>query len=667
MVQILSWAKAARLRNMKIKKLIDNPTFKHYFYYVTLVLATYSIVTDSFFLSKLVLWTQPCLAFKNKPLVNAAIPWLQDANIARWETTNTSVVGLQPFNSPDMNTTVYALGGLSIKRGSYSGDFEWDSSYISTNPDYISYAGVVGSVIPLGANTSFPLITLVAVVDSHTTSYLIIREGDTNPAPVFSFTSILPASSTVDSTADAGFVSQHYSYSTKGTYSIRPGLRVYVCQHFDNPTHSYNWARKFGAAVGIFIIVLELLKVLVIFTSSFYLLGFKQPGIVNFSNYSPLWIWALLKFPASHVVLRSAMNLEETNSLQLLGDTFLHSLPMLVLTIQSLVYRSNQMDQPPPSPFCLALVSIPKQVQELKEELSQHLDAHPQDERQKRSVFIFAMIDCAFNLLPLDFMISLAVQEFNSVFVFIVPLLIGLAKLLICVSIFWTSRFRKPLASPLMFSFALNSPILLLCTISSPVRQLATITAASGVTAWASWPFDFVAIDLPILVTLIILKGFHYGNDQDVALLEQNLVLVILAIVFLVWRTVSGICVHGLRLATPTTKSYGLCYHVAQDLDGARFGYLPLFRSHRFLSAIGFVLWPLFHANRCAISQLAFPGAFLHLPWPTLPNQNHHRRKTPCILIASVEAARRGADLFASFHMTGIRVLIQAIWSRQRI
>ncbi|RUP50055.1 hypothetical protein BC936DRAFT_140505 [Jimgerdemannia flammicorona] len=410
MVQILSWAKAARLRNMKIKKLIDNPTFKHYF-------LRHSRLSH-------------ILHF------NAAIPWLQDANIARWETTNTSVVGLQPFNSPDMNTTVYALGGLSIKRGSYSGDFEWGSSYISTNPNYISYAGVVGSVIPLGANTSFPLITLVAVVDSHTTSYFIIREGDTNPARCD--TKLL---------SDAGFVSQHYSYSTKGTYSIRPGLRVYVCQHFDNPTHSYNWARKFGAAVGIFIIVLELLKVLVIYTSSFYLLGFKQPGIVNFSNNSPG---------------------------QALGVHLRHDR----LCIQ------------PPSAGLYDFSGGPR---------------------------------------------------FNSVFVFIVPLLIGLAKLLMCVSIFWTWRFRKPLASPLMFSFALNSPILLLCTISSPVRQLATITAASGVTAWASWPFDFVAIDLPILVTLIMMKGFHYGNDQDVALLEQNLVLVILAIVFLVWRTVSGI------------------------------------------------------------------------------------------------------------------------------
>src|SRR5206468_4001726 len=63
----------------------------------------------------------------------------------------------------------------------------------------------------------------------------------------------------------------------------------------------------------------------------------------------------------------------------------------------------------------------------------------------------------------------------------------------------------------------------------------------SGVTAWISWPMDFISIDLPILVTLIMMKAFGYGNTQDVALLQQNNALVILTIFYLVWRIISGL------------------------------------------------------------------------------------------------------------------------------
>ncbi|CAB4493896.1 unnamed protein product [Rhizophagus irregularis] len=427
-----------------------------------------------------------------------------------------------------------------------------------------SYAGVVGT-----ANTSFPLVVPVAAADNHTASYFAIREGNISLTPVcnveipncFMTKQISFPFTFIETDADVpNTVGSVRVASDNSTFSIYPGLQLYICQYTQNTANSYSWARQFAIAAGILILTLELLKVVISLTATIFLIQFKQPSIVNFANNSPIWIFLLLRnFLGTEAILQIAMNLEETNSLQILSDTFLHSLPMLVLSIQSISYRFNEIKQPPPIITILSCVgscamllfnffrtcvsikvTVPKQLERFKAELSQYFDKRPKQKRQQY-LLIFALIDCAINLFPPIFMISLAVQGFNSVFVFIVPILVIFAKILICISMFWSQRFRKPLSSPLIFSFAMNSPIILLCIISSPLRQLITIIAADGFPIWTGWPTDFISIDLPILVILLMMGVFGHGNNQDVALLQRNLVLVIFATIYLVWRIISGL------------------------------------------------------------------------------------------------------------------------------
>jgi hypothetical protein len=548
---------------MDIKNLINNPTFKKYFYYVTLVLAIYSLATDSIFLSKLIIWNERCPTFGiNKALINEVIQ--KETNIALWDTSATDdTEPISPDYFPETNATIHVLRDLIIKRGDYFATFHMFEKY-GVNKGLKSYAGVVGT-----ANETFSLVTLVAAADNHTTSYFFIREGNPILGPFcqdilpnclvrkqisFPFTAI----KTGFDRDNSKFV---MTYSDNSTFSINPGLQLYVCQYAENITNSYNWAKKFATAVGIILLTLETFKAAISFISTIFQLGDRLPSVVNFSNNSPVWFFLLTKDNMNAKAnIEIAMNLEETNSLQLLCDTFLHSLPMLVLTIQSLTYRLNETRVPPPTisilscvGSCVALfvaffriyvavkVVIPKQAQEFKDEMSQHFVIHSQQRQQNLKHLVFALIDSTINILPLIFMISLAVQEFNSIFIFIIPLLIAFAKILICISLFWTSRFRKPLPYPKMFAFALNSPVLLLCVISSPVRQLTTIIAASGVTSWIGWPMDFISIDLPILVTLIMMKVFGHGNERDVILLQQNNALVILVTFYLIWRIISGI------------------------------------------------------------------------------------------------------------------------------
>ncbi|RUS16834.1 hypothetical protein BC937DRAFT_90747 [Endogone sp. FLAS-F59071] len=568
---------------MKIKELLKNRTFRQYHQYISLGLATYTLVTDAIFLSALVGREQPCPTFQNKPLINAAVPWLQETNIARWDVTNATLPTL--FNFSGLNTPAYVLSDFSIQRGSYMTDFWMDGFGLAEG--FQAYAGVIGNAtLSDGTNTSLPLVSLVATAGigpSNSTSYFFIHEGDIDPTSVcgdvvdrcfaekpisFPFTSI---SSNLNNNGTGDVWSAN---NDNATYSIRPNLQVYVCGYYDDVARSYNWARQFGIAVGIFIITLELLKVVMILVAPLFLVIFRQPSLVNFSNNSPFWIFVLIRFSRSRAVLHAAMDLEEANDLQLIGDTFLHSLPMLVMAIQSISYQFNILHEPPTTITMLSCVgscgmllfsffrvyvavkvAIPKQLEAFKEEMSNYFDAHPQQERWKLLVLIFILIDCAINIFPLAFMLSLSLQGFDSVFVFIIPFLFACIKLLLCFSVFWTPRFRKPLTAPFMFSFVLNSPALLLCAISSPVRQLAIIAATSGVTAWASWPFDFVIFDLPILATLIQMRVFGYGTDQDIALLRQSGITITLAIIYLVWRIISGLWYTWISLSSRVKSS----------------------------------------------------------------------------------------------------------------
>ncbi|CAH1765961.1 4449_t:CDS:1 [Entrophospora sp. SA101] len=522
---------------MRIRELFRDSRSKLVFHSIGLLMATYSLFTDLFFLSSLLRSNNtPCTTLKNELL-----PWYE-SNIAHW---NASDLGTGITNPPDMNTSVYFMNHLKINYGSYTGFFQKNGSY----------AGVVGTATR--RNTSFPLVTLVSAVYDY--SYLIISQGDKSPELVCKdFISDCFLDKTINfpfTSLDFGPVKTFDSLAT----SISPNLQMYICQYKDNSTLSYKWAQNLAKAAIICIGVLELLKIPILIISPAFLYRLKQPGILNFANNSPFLILLIAKDRRVYRCIREAMELEETNSLQLLGDTFLHSLPMLVLTVQSLVFQSNVANSIIPPLTILSLVGscaglcfslfriyvalmtiIPNQTQKLNEEISSYCQKHP--EQRWHLPITFATIDSVFSFLPIIFMITLVIQGFNSVFIFIIPLLVITAKLLICASPFWTPRFRKPLTSPLVFSFTLNSPILpLLCILSSSFRRFVVITATSGVTFWSGWSLDFVSVDLPILVALIVMRAFGYGNHQDVVLLQQNSVLVILISFYLMWKIVSGL------------------------------------------------------------------------------------------------------------------------------
>lgn len=571
---------------MDIKSITSNDKFKTCIFYIALVISTYTWITDTTLLSNLIRLDNRCSIFGQLFLDNGAAPWLQETNIALWDTSNAIIFnGLNYFQ--DIDATVFVVHNLYITHGSFStGDHYYSSFSIGDYDGLKSYAGAVGIAISSSENMSYPLVTPVAAANNASTSYFAISTGDTTPASMchysipgcflkrhitFPFTSIV-SHWTPDTPTN---VVESFSFNEDDDIlSINPGLTLHVCEYAETISRSYDWVRTYAIVVEIAINTLQVVKALIAITSQIYINAFKQPGIVTFSNNSPLW-WIFIVFgwhtrgnydlPSA---LRQSIEHEATSSVQLLCDTFLQSLPMLVITFQSMVYRYNKIREPPSiliflsfAGSCLAIcfslfrsyfaimVVIPQQFREFKEEVSQYLADSPQQRSQPW--IIFALIDSVFSLLPLIFMISLAIKGFNSTFFFIIPLLIILAKLIICVSVFWTPRARKPLTSPLMFSLALNSPILLLCAIFSPVRKLIIVTATSGVTALASWPLDFVSIDLPILVILIMMRIFGYGNDEDVILLQHNIVLVIVASIYLVWRIVSGLWYMRISISAP--------------------------------------------------------------------------------------------------------------------
>ncbi|CAG8553112.1 5258_t:CDS:1 [Acaulospora morrowiae] len=552
---------------MNIKNLIKHPTFKKYFYYVTLLAAIYSLVTDAIFLLNLIIGNDRCSSFENnKSLISDVLR--RETNIANWDTSYNITYPYYNHYFPE-NATVF--DSLTINRGNYFNTFVM---FDDLNKGFKSYAGMVGTV-----DTSFQPITLVAAADNSTTSYFFIRKGDLNLKSVcqdiipncfvkkqIHFPSAAFTFNTKDDFYNTGGVSFSFFMQNKKnidnfTFNIDPDLHLYVCQYAENPKFSYSWAKKYGTAVGIILVTLESFKAATSLISK--CIGDAMPSLVNFSNNSPIWFFLLTKdkYGDNRKTLETAMNLEDANSLQIICDTFLHSMPMLVLTVQSITYRFNEIRVPPPTISILSCVGscvmlsislfriyvavkvvVPEQVQEFKAEMAQYFNTYPQKRQQDFKNLTFALVDCVINLFPLIFMISLAVKEFNSIFIFIIPILIALCKVLICMSMFWSPRLRGPLPHPIMFSFALNSPIMpFFCIISSSIRQLTTIIAVSGVTAWISWPMDFISIDLPILVVLIMMKVFGYGNSQDVSLIQQNHALVILATFYLVWRIISGL------------------------------------------------------------------------------------------------------------------------------
>ncbi|CAG8811326.1 10262_t:CDS:1, partial [Cetraspora pellucida] len=520
-----------------------------------------------------------CETFKNYSLIDNAIPW-EDSNLSRWNIT--SFLSYNPYddnnphdelikydkhlrNSPDMKMIIYFLDYLIINYGSYQSSF---GLYDGFN----SYYGIVGTATINNTNMSFPLVTPVAAANNDinffSTSYLIINEGNKSPESIcrasiqncfvnnivnFPFTKI-------DINVSFAYNSVEFSDFLNATFNINPGLQVYVCEYVKSNNISYDWAPKFSVITLIFISTLESLKAFVVIHAQ-YILNAQQNSLIVFSSHSPLILIYLLFslitcefgvwFIRRYVLV--FRDLKDTNYLQLFGDLLLHSLPMLVLTIQNIIYHINS------NHHYLSIISIlsfvgncimmfinvfrlyttNKSIREAQnfDEVANHYDELQQP---KQRLLIFALIDCGINIFPLVFMISLIVQGFISAFIFIIPLMVALAKLVVCFSQFYTSRFRKPLKSPIVFSIAMNSPFLFFCINSLPIRQLVTITASSGINIWSCWPLDFVSVDIPILVTLVLMNIFSYGNSKDVTLLQNNYVLVILVTFYLIWRIISG-------------------------------------------------------------------------------------------------------------------------------
>ncbi|CAG8533971.1 21045_t:CDS:2, partial [Racocetra persica] len=388
------------------------------------------------------------------------------ANLSYWNSTDLShpYVDHEITTTPDKKMKIYYLSNFIINSVSYQG-----TSYQSNfgNDKFNSYSGIVGNATINNTNRSIiPLVIPVATANNEAS----IPNCYLNNVINFPFTKIDINTSTSNSVEVRG--------NLNATFNIRPNLQIYVCDYATNNKVSYDWAQQFSVIALIFISILELLKaVLLIQWSCLYMA--KQYSLIAFSSYSPIILvflfYGFIKcqpgvFVGIHKIILATRDFKDAEFFQLFGDLLLHSLPMLTLSIQNIIYNYNENHQYP------------------------------------STISILSFVDCGFNIIPLVFIISLAVQGFKIALIFIIPLLVIFAKLLVCFSQFFTSRFRKPLKSPLVFSMAMNSPFLLFCIISSPIRQLVIITASSGVTIWSCWPLDFVAIDIPIAVTIILMN-----------------------------------------------------------------------------------------------------------------------------------------------------------------
>ncbi|CAG8538890.1 9417_t:CDS:1 [Dentiscutata heterogama] len=377
--------------------------------------------------------------------------------------------------------TIYYLSYLAISYGSYQGSF--DLIHTSIN----SYGGIIGIATINNTNMSFPLVTPVAAISDdnfQSTSYLIIREGYKSPDSIcrasipncFANNKIKFPFTKIDIDILFAYNSVEIGGPLNATFNIHPELQIYVCEYVKDNKISYDWARKFGVRTLIFISALEVLKASVIIHAR-YVLSAQQNSLIVFASLSPLiliyLIFSLMLcdfgiwFIRRHILI--IKDLKNVNYLQLFGDFLLHSLPMLVLTTQHFIYSFNQNHQYPSIISILSIVgncivilinifrlyAANKSIREAQnfDEVTKHYNELQQPNQK---LLIFALIDCGLNIIPLGFIISLAVQGFNSIFIFIISLLVAIAKLLVCFSQFYTLRFRRQLKSPLVFSIAMN-------------------------------------------------------------------------------------------------------------------------------------------------------------------------------------------------------------------
>ncbi|CAG8805220.1 25273_t:CDS:1, partial [Racocetra persica] len=170
---------------MELKELWEE--FKRYFYYGTLFIATYTLISDYTFLSTLINSTSAmCQAFTNNTLINNIIPW-EDANLSRWNSTSLFRYKFKSSNYddyiiviPDVNMTIYNLDYFTVNYGSYQSSFGLDH--------FNSYSGIVGTATINNTNMSIPLVIPVATANNNSfskhTSYLIIREGYKSPKSI---------------------------------------------------------------------------------------------------------------------------------------------------------------------------------------------------------------------------------------------------------------------------------------------------------------------------------------------------------------------------------------------------------------------------------------------------------------------------------------------------
>ncbi|CAG8487336.1 3490_t:CDS:1, partial [Dentiscutata heterogama] len=258
-------------------------------------------------------------------------------NLAQWNYSdvlkNVEIWGLSTL--PRMNTTAYIVNRLTI---TYDSSNNANANFA---PYDFGYSGIVGNAT--NNKTSYPLVSLVTAVDSNTATYFVIYEE--NKVPTTECLSA-PITCFVDQSINSPFTSLSQPpimapYGMNDTLSINPHLRFYVCEYSNNDAYSYKWAVRYAQVAYKLVFGLECAKFTLILIFGQCLANCHQYYLINFTNDSIIWIMVFLlkgKYPqleeAWNALDEAVEHKPKRHLLRILCNTFLHSIPMIVLTIQ---------------------------------------------------------------------------------------------------------------------------------------------------------------------------------------------------------------------------------------------------------------------------------------------------------------------------------------------
>ncbi|CAG8799958.1 22605_t:CDS:1 [Dentiscutata erythropus] len=211
-------------------------------------------------------------------------------------------------------------------------------------------------ILATNNKTSYPLVSLVTAVDGNTATYFVIYEE--NKVPTTECLSA-PITCFVDQPINSPFTSLSQPpimapYGMNDTLNINPHLRFYVCEYSNNDAYSYKWAVGYAQVAYKLVFGLECAKFTLILFFGQCLANCHQYYLINFINDSIIWIMIFLlkrKYPqleeAWNALDEAVEHKPKRHLLRIFCNTFLHSIPMIVLTIQSISFRFNMAHQPP--------------------------------------------------------------------------------------------------------------------------------------------------------------------------------------------------------------------------------------------------------------------------------------------------------------------------------